>query len=366
MRIAPPPLRVFTTALVRPSAGEVRRALGTGARRPSALKGTGLFLLSLLSYLAALLGVIALPWWPARLLCAALSAAPLGTLLLVGHDAAHGSLTPWPLLNAVLGRLAFLPSFHPYTPWKVAHDRLHHDFTNLRGYDFVWAPLSKDEFDHLPTLGRLLQRMYRTAWGVGLYYVVEVWLKHAWRKRDCYRPRDQYGVAGRLDQFAVVAFGVAQAAALCAAHGWIAQRYGLPALSPPPLLAVALVLPFLLVCWAGGFAAFLHHTHPRARWYADRAEWSFVKGNLEGTTHIAFPWPINHLLHGLMDHAAHHVDRKVPLYRLADVQKGLEATYPAVITEKFSVRAFRRTLAVCQLYDYANHRWLAFDGTPTT
>jgi omega-6 fatty acid desaturase (delta-12 desaturase) len=344
----------------------VRRALGPAARRRSVLKGMGLFLLSLSAYGAALLGVVALPWWPARLLCAVLSAAPLGTLFLVGHDAGHDSLTPWPWLNAVLGRLAFLPSLHPYTPWKVRHDRLHHGFTNLRGYDYVWAPLSKAEFDRLPRFGRLLQRLYRTAWGVGLYYLVEIWWKHAWLARERRRPRVRFGPAARLDQLAVVAFVIAQATALCATNRWLAERYGLPAPAPGALLAVAVVLPFLLVCWGGGFTTFLHHTHPRTRWYADRAEWSFVKGTLEGTAHVVFPWPINRLLHSLMEHPAHHADRKVPLYRLADGQKELAASYPAVITETFSLRGFRRTLAVCQLYDYANHRWLAFDGTPTS
>jgi omega-6 fatty acid desaturase (delta-12 desaturase) len=344
----------------------VRRAVGPAARRGSLLHGTGLFLLSLFAYGAALLGVVALPWWPARLLCAALAAAPLGALFLVGHDAAHGSLTPCPWLNALLGRLAFLPSLHPYTPWKVGHDRLHHDFTNLRGYDFVWAPLSKEEYDRLPRCGRLVQRLYRTAWGVGLYYLVEIWWKHALLARESNRPRVRFGLVARLDQLAVVAFFIGHAATLRAAHRWLAERFGLPTLPPATLLAVAVVLPFLLICWMGGITTFLHHTHPRTRWYADRAEWSFVKGTLEGTTHIVFPWPIKQLTHSLMDHPAHHADRKVPLYRLAEGQQALEASYPAVITERFSLRAFRRTLAVCQLYDYANHRWLAFDGTPTS
>jgi hypothetical protein len=37
-----------------------------------------------------------------------------------------------------------------------------------------------------------------------------------------------------------------------------------------------------------------------------------------------------------------------------------------VIAERFSLAGVRRTLRACQLYDYRAHRWLTFDGVPTT
>jgi len=37
-----------------------------------------------------------------------------------------------------------------------------------------------------------------------------------------------------------------------------------------------------------------------------------------------------------------------------------------VITEPFSFAGLRRTFRACQLYDYEQHRWLDFDGHPTS
>ncbi len=352
----------------QPSAGDVRRSISADNKERSAWRGAGVFLVSFAAYWLAVVGVVASPWWPARLACAGLGGFLLGTLLAIGHDAGHGSLTPWGWLNALLGRLAFLPALHPFSIWERGHDRVHHDFTNLRGYDYVWAPLSKAEFDALPWHQRLLQRAYRTAPGMGLYYFVEFWVKHAVLRHKSERLRDKihYGWAATLDQLLVLAFLIAQATALLLAHEYFAGLFGFAALPPAAVLALAIVAPFASFCWLGGFFTFQHHTHPRIRWYADRAEWSFFKGAVEGTAHIVYPRPVALLLHRLMEHTAHHVDAKIPLYRLAGGQRDLEAVFPGIVVERFSVKNLLRTLSVCRLYDYQNHRWIGFDGRPTT
>jgi omega-6 fatty acid desaturase (delta-12 desaturase) len=38
--------------------------------------------------------------------------------------------------------------------------------------------LSKEEYDNLSTPRRWLERHYRSAWGLGSYYLIEYWLKH--------------------------------------------------------------------------------------------------------------------------------------------------------------------------------------------
>ena len=119
---------------------------------------------------------------------------------------------------------------------------------------------------------------------MGLYYLVEFWVKHAVLRHKSERLRDKihYGWAATLDQFLVLAFLLAQGTALCLAHGYFAELFGFPALPAVAVLALAVLAPFLVFCWLGGFFTFQHHTHPRIRWYADRAEWSFFKGARRG------------------------------------------------------------------------------------
>jgi len=356
------------TPAIHPSPGEVRGAISADNKKRSTWRGAGIFLLSFSLYYMTLIGIIGLPWWPARILCVALNGFLMGTLLAIAHDAAHDSLTPWPWLNALLGRLSFLPSFHPYSIWERGHDRVHHDFTNLHGYDYVWAPLSKEEFDRLPWYNRLLQRSYRTVPGMALYYFIEFWVKHAVLRHKSERLRDKihYGWMATFDQFLVLGFLLLQGTGLCLAHAYLAEQFEFAPLSPVVVLCLAVLVPFSILCWLGGFFTFQHHTHPRIRWYNNREEWSFFKSAVQGTAHIVYPWPFNLFLHHLMEHTTHHVDAKIPLYQLGNAQGELEVAFPSIVVEAFSLKYLSRTLAVCRLYDYENHRWLDFDGKPTT
>ena len=123
------------------------------------------------------------------------------------------------------------------------------------------------------------------------------------------------------------------------------------------------LVPFTIFCWLAGFFTFQHHTHPRIRWYNSREEWSFFKAAVLGTAHVVYPWPFNLFLHHLMEH---HVDSKIPLYQLGAGQRDLESAFPGIVVETFSLTYLSRTLSACRLYDYENHRWLDFDGKPTT
>src|SRR5689334_12532871 len=78
--------------------------------------------------------------WPLRLCASILSGLMIGVIFTVGHDASHQALTPYRWLNALIARLAFIPSAHAATLWDVGHNRIHHRFTNLLGADYVWEP----------------------------------------------------------------------------------------------------------------------------------------------------------------------------------------------------------------------------------
>ena len=112
-----------------------------------------------------------------KLLGTLIVTAGIVRLFMVGHDACHGSFSGNKKLNAVCGRIAFLPSMTAFSLWQVGHNTAHHGFNNLKGRDQVWAPLSKVEFDALPRYRQLLEHLYRSGFGWGAYYLVEMWWK---------------------------------------------------------------------------------------------------------------------------------------------------------------------------------------------
>ena len=62
-------------------------------------------------------------------------------------------------------------------PLDVGHNVAHHGFTNLKGRDQVWVPMSAEEWQNASKGRRVLERIYRSGFGQGLYYPIEMWWK---------------------------------------------------------------------------------------------------------------------------------------------------------------------------------------------
>ncbi len=280
-----------------------------------------------------------------------------GRLFILGHDACHGSAFRLGWLNQLIGRIAFLPALTPFSTWELGHNSLHHGFTNLRGKDYSYAPFTKCEFDRLPEWRQLLERIYRNPWGPGFCYAIEIWWKKLWFPTQAAVGRRNWKYTA--DSLLCSAFLAAQIAASVV---W-AHRHGSSAAAA---VLFAVVLPQLV--WNGlmGFVTFQHHTHPSAVWFDDRRRWNPLASQLENTVHVEFPWLVGLLLANSMEHTAHHVDTKIPLFRLAEAQQMLEKEFPSqVIVQPWSWREYARCCRICKLYDYERQRWLDFDGQPS-
>ena len=304
-------------------------------------------------FYAALAG---LPW-PLLVVISPLTGLFAGSAFMVGHDASHGSYTKRPWLNQLLGRIAFLPSYHPYSLWTLIHNYGHHIRTNLKGKDHVWTPLSKAEFDALSPVRRMLYRAYRTPLGLMLYYPIDVWaVRLAFpRPATIERPRRIYV----LDRLLILAFLVLQLGLVTLATttvaGWLTAAL------------FAVLVPWMTFNWMIGFVVYHNHTHPAVPWFDDPDEWSFHTSTLRGTVRVTFPPWTRFFVANIMDHVAHHVDPRIPLARLRVAQDRLdELCGDQILIQRWSLRALLNILERCKLYDYGAHRWTDFDGRPTT
>ncbi|MGN8554850.1 UNVERIFIED_CONTAM: fatty acid desaturase, partial [Microbacterium sp. SLM126] len=204
-----------------------------------------------------LAGVVLLSAWWAKVGLGVLAGLIIARLFIIGHDACHQSLTDHRGLNKWLGRLTFLPSLTPYSLWEVGHNVVHHGYTNLKGFDFVWAPYSLDEFRALPRRRRVMERIYRNGFGAGLYYLIEIW----WFK--LFFPSKRQMATRRAiflwDCTLVAAFGALWIGALA----WLAVATGQSVLL---MVGTGFVLPFLVWNTTVGFVLYVHHTHTSVAW----------------------------------------------------------------------------------------------------
>ena len=343
------------------TAGQLRACMPADSRRRSTAHAMRLFAATLTCYLATLAAIVVAPGWLSGFCLSLVAGFLIGVLFVIGHDACHGAFTDRPWLNAVLGRLAFLPSWHPYSGWEHAHNRVHHAWTNLRHKDYAWAPLSKEDYDALSCFGRWRERRYRSLFGFGIYYFIEVYCKRTlWPSRSFRGKTNMFRLAS--DNGLVLAFIGLQSACLAAAVTWLNASSRVA-----EVLVFGQWLPFLLFNWMLGFLIFLHHTHPQIPWFDRVEDWSFYAGQIRGTAHVVFPGSLNGLIQHIMEHTAHHADPRVPLYKLHAAQAALERVFPEdLIVHRFTWRSFSYTLQVCQLYDYRNRCWMSFAGVPTS
>lgn len=286
-----------------------------------------------------------------------LMTAGIVRLFMIGHDACHGSYFGSKILNGIVGRVAFLPSLTTFSLWAVGHNVAHHGFNNLKGRDQVWTPYSKQEFDSLPRHRRVLERIYRSGLGWGLYYFLEMW----WRK--LYFPsRRQIGSSRanyKLDSVLVTAGAALWITLVALVAHYTDQSFWV-------LAALAIVVPFMLWNIAIGFVVYVHHTHPAIAWYHKRQEWQRSRAYLTSTVAVQFPFRLDRLLHNIMEHNAHHQNPRIPMFALREAQRELrERTSETLKTYRLSWRSYRDCVRRCKLYDYHNHAWLDWRGTVT-
>jgi omega-6 fatty acid desaturase (delta-12 desaturase) len=338
---APPPREA--PAVDRRSLGKAVRVLGVH----SAL------------YVATLLGALAPLPLALNIAFAITNGVFIALLFIIGHDAAHGGFVPSRKLNAWIARFAFVPCVHSVSLWRVIHNRLHHGYTNLKGKDGVWAPMSKAEYDAAHPLRRWLERVYRGPFGPLIYYYGEFWI-HRVVLPLAPAVRNEWKRHLPDSLFVISAFALTLGAILAGGAVLAPER---------PLWQVLLigwVIPFAVWNYLMAFTTYLNHTHPSIVWFNDEALWRRYRGNLMDTANVVMPVNIVPLYTKVMSHPAHHQNMKVPVYALPEAQAELNAAFGKQVEYTLMPAEYRRIYRACKLFDFERMCWTDFDGVPTS
>ena len=335
---------------------DIQRALREFTE-PSLFWGTALALADLAQYAAAIAGVLWLPALWAKIACSIFAGLKMANLATLGHDAAHGSLTPSPALNRILGIIVFMPGLTNWALWIYEHHRRHHPYTNGSLVD-TYTPLSKAEYDALPRWRRALKRFHRTPLGLGfaLYYITERWWEVKLLPRAGVPAKFR---ASAWRHFALLMVYLAALVGLLAAAPLYSDTSSVAA------ILLGLVVPFYVWMELMSGSLYFQHTDPGIPWFRSETDRRRLPVE-ELTLHLAFPLWFSRYMHHVYDHPVHHVQPAIPCYRLHEAQLILNRLSPqSAVTRPFSFWLFWDTLRRCKLYDYERHRWLDFDGQPT-
>lgn len=260
---------------------------------------------------------------------------PTGALLvrifIIQHDCGHGSFFASPAANTVTGRLCSLITLTPYTNWSRQHAAHHANWNNLdrqsAGSDIYSSCLTVREYRALMPWRRFLYRLPRHPLIANmvlpplifmLLYRVPFDTPRTWR-------RERWSVY-LTDVALAVLFGV-----LVLLLGW---RQVL--LVHLPVMAVASIL--------GVWLFSLQHRFETSRWLG-HGEWSFVEAALDGSSYFRLPRALHWLTGNIGFHHIHHLNPRVPNYRLRACHEAVEALHPVqALTFKGGLAAPRLTL----------------------
>jgi omega-6 fatty acid desaturase (delta-12 desaturase) len=339
---------------------EALRQIAPHVRSSTAI-GLAFFLYDFGFYWAGIAGVLLLPELWMKVLAATVAGFKLSALKTLGHDAAHGSLVRGKRLNWLLGVVVYAPCLYNYRMWVFDHHVRHHPHTNGPIKD-TYTPFTKAEYDAMPAWRQWLERVYRgpTVIGWALYYLVERWWDMKLFPRG-HMPATHRKAAWPHFWF-LVAYSTLFLGALAAAPLYTAM-------SSLQAIMLGAVVPFVVFMAVTGWGLYLQHTHPDVAWLRGTDEDNKVfydRGELL-SVHWKMPGWFGRLTHDVMDHPVHHLHPRIPCYRLKLAQAKLnDLLGEHAVVQKFTLRSFLDTMGRCKLYDFDNHRWLDFDGKPTT
>jgi omega-6 fatty acid desaturase (delta-12 desaturase) len=232
-------------------------------------------------------------------------------IFVIQHDCGHGALFRSAHANVIAGTLCSLFTFTPFAHWRRQHARHHGSWNNLDrrkfGFDIYSECLTVEEYRRLSPTRRFAHRLTRHPIVAHLIVPPMIFLllyrtpyetpKRWWRER--------------LWVHATTLAMAAQAAGI----GWL-LGFGTVALVELSILLMASVVGVWL------FA--LQHKFEGARW-TRQSDWGLTAASLAGTSCLRLPAVLQWFTGSIGFHHIHHLNPRVPNYRLQEASEALPA-----------------------------------------
>lgn len=235
---------------------------------------------------------------------APLAAAFLVRIFIVQHDCGHGAFFRSRRLNDTLGFVCSLLTLTPYLSWRRQHAGHHGIWNNLdrrdTGADIYSSCLTVEEYEALGPWHRRWYRITRHPVFANLLLPPFVFLV-------LYRFPFDMPKTWKTERRAVYLTDLA----LLAMFGGLGLAFGFG--------QVAVIhLPIMVLASIIGVWLFtVQHRSDHTVW-ARRDEWNALTASLEGSTHLNLPRLLQWFTGNIGLHHVHHLNPKVPNYRLQE------------------------------------------------
>jgi acyl-lipid omega-6 desaturase (Delta-12 desaturase) len=251
-----------------------------------------------------------------------LAAGFLVRIFIIQHDCGHGSFFRSRRANDVLGSVCSLMTLAPYAFWRRQHARHHGSWNNLdkraaSGVDIYSSCLTVAEYLRL---GAWRRRFYRLAYHPVVSHLIlppVVFLL-------LYRVPFDAAKEWRNERRAVYTTNLAL---ICLAGGLgLVIGFGRVAAVQLPIMVVASII--------GVWLFSIQHRFEHTLWASD-ADWSYAEAALRGSSHLRLPRILQWFSGNIGFHHAHHLNPRIPNYRLEECHNALPELQSAPVLTLF-------------------------------
>lgn len=297
------------------------RATTSRYRTPSLLISLGQMASSFLPCLALfalMYASLTLPYW-ATLALSVVTAAFIVRIFIIQHDCGHGSFFRSRRANDAVGMLCSLFTLTPYSMWRRQHAGHHAHWNDLdhrmSGIDIYSTCLTVDEYSTLPP-------WRRTVWRTMLHPIFSLLLLPPLVFFVIFRLPYDTPRSWTHERWAVQGTNLALLVVFAALGIGLGFRNVLLVHLPTSIIASII----------GVWLFSVQHRFERSLW-ARHDEWTPVAASLRGSSHLHLPRILQWFTGNIGFHHIHHLDPRVPNYRLEECHRSHPAfAYATTLT----------------------------------
>ncbi len=263
------------------------------------------------------------PLW-LKSICSVLAGLTIARMFIIYHDHQHKAILQHSKVADVLMTLWGLFVLAPTSIWKRSHDHHHTHNSKLYTSSIGSYPIvTVEKFKSFNKRDRAIYLFVRHPLTIAFGYVFVFF--YGMCIRSFVNNRDKH-----WDSLIAMVLHVGIAVGIVLLLGWTA-------------LLLGLVVPALISLGLGAYLFYAQHNFPTAT-FSDKEGWSYVNAALGSSSYMRMH-PIMHWFTGNIGyHHIHHLNARIPFYRLPEVYAAIPALQKAKTTSLLPgeiIRCFR-------------------------
>lgn len=269
----------------------------------STLKSWWHLLSTALLLAAAFGGTIINIHWAARVACSIAAGFLMLRMFVIYHDQQHHAILPRSRVAEVLMRIYGILTLSPSSIWRSSHNHHHNHNSKLRGAHIGSFPImTRDQFEKTPGVRRFNYLFMRHPLTI-LFGYVFIFLFGMCVYPFLNSPSKHYD--------SLIAFLLHVALATVVAVFLGAQA-----------LLLTVLVPFFIAMAIGSYLFYAQHNFPDVT-FSDNAGWTYEKAALTSSSYMKMNGLMAWLTANIGYHHVHHLNSRIPFYRLPETMKAL-------------------------------------------